>query len=83
MNAKTPDDRPDIPQLIAILGASAPKLIIRFAPLLFRFKQQAKKGAHIFHTELLKQGIAEETAERLTAQYLESSDLLQLFRFFQ
>lgn len=83
MHAKTPDDRPDIPQLMAILGASAPKLIIRFAPLLFRFKQQAKKGARIFHNELLKQGIDEETAEQLTAQYLEGSDLLRLFKFFQ
>ena len=58
-------------------------MIIRFAPLLFRFKQQAKKGAHIFHQELLRQGIDEETAERLTVQYLESSDLLRLFKFIQ
>ena len=76
-------DKPDIPKIIGIVGSSAPKLLFRFLPLLMKFKQQAKKGAHIFQKELLNHGVDVETAERLTTIHLEGSDLLGMFKLFQ
>ena len=76
-------DKSDIPKIIGIIGSSAPKLFFRFAPLLIKIKKQAKKGGEIFHTELLKQGIDPQTAEKLTTVYMEGCDLMSFFRFFQ
>ena len=84
MNLKSDTkEKPNIPKLVGIIGSSAPKLFFRFAPLLIKFKKQAKKGGEIFHKELLNQGIDSETAEKLTKIYMEASDLASLFKFFQ
>jgi hypothetical protein len=77
------NDKPDIPKIIGIVGSSTPKLFFRFAPLLFKFKKQAKKGREIFYKELLFQGFDSKTAERLTEIYLEESDLFGILRVFQ
>ena len=76
-------DTSNIPKIIGIVGSSAPKLFIRFAPLFIRIRKQAKKGGEIFHKELLDQGIDSDTAERLTAIYMEGSDFMSFFRFFK
>jgi hypothetical protein len=84
MNSKsTNKEKPNIPKLIGIIGSSAPKLFFRFAPLMIRFKKQAKKGGEIFHKELLDQGIDPNTAEKLTAVYMQGSDISGFFKIFQ
>jgi hypothetical protein len=49
-----------------------------------RFKKEAKKGSRIFHEELIKQGINETQAAKLTELYYKGSDILHhLLRPFQ
>ncbi len=74
------------PNTIKIFGMILPLLpgmILRFGGSFLRFKSTAKKGGSIFHRELLGQGIDEVTAERLTEQYLEGSNLVKYIQFLR
>lgn len=65
---------------LGILIPLLPSLILRFAGEFIRFKSRAQKAGRIFQDELLRQGLDKTTAERLTAFYLEGSDLFKLLQ---
>lgn len=60
-----------------------PSLLLRLTGTFLRFKRQAKKAGVIFKQELITQGIPDETAEKLTTVYLETSNLVTYFKLFQ
>ena len=72
----------DLPKMLAMFGRVAPKVIIQLIPLFFRFRTQAKKGAHVFHHQLVDAGLADDVADKLTAEYLSGSDIIQFFQLF-
>ncbi|MCX6664787.1 MAG: hypothetical protein NT038_01815 [Euryarchaeota archaeon] len=74
------------PNMIKMFGMVLPLLpgmIVRFGGSFLRFKGAAKKGGSIFHRELLNQGIDEATAEKLTEEYLEGSNLMKYIQFLR
>ena len=70
-------------RLFGVMLPSLPSLIFKFGGVVLRFRREAKKGAHIFQKELIKQGLDKKTAEELTAIYLEGSDLLKYLQYFR
>jgi len=74
------------PNTIKIFGMVLPLLpgmIFRFGGSFLRFKGAAKKGGSIFQRELINQGIDEVTAEKLTEDYLEGSNLMKYIQFLR
>ncbi|MBU0496738.1 MAG: hypothetical protein KKC68_03965 [Candidatus Thermoplasmatota archaeon] len=83
MTSKANNAHPlDLPKIVGVIGSIAPALMVRFIPLLFRFRQQAKKGAQIFHKQLVEMGLDAEVAQQLTTEYLAGSDLIKLLHVF-
>jgi len=68
-------------RILGFLIPLLPSLILRFGGEFIRFKSNAQKGGRVFQDELLRQGLDETTATRLTAMYLEGSDPFKLLRF--
>jgi hypothetical protein len=67
-------------KILGFLIPLLPSLILRFGGEFIRFKSNAQKGGRVFQDELLRQGLDETTATRLTAMYLEGSNLFVLLR---
>jgi hypothetical protein len=70
----------NLPKLVGFLILMVPSLIFQFGIQAFRFKSKAHKAGRIFRNELQRQGLDTETAQRLTAHYLEGSDPFKLIR---
>lgn len=84
MTSETDNTRPfDLPKILGVVGSFAPGFMIRFIPLLFRFRQQAKKGAQVFYRQLLDLGLDDAVAQQLTSEYLAGSDLIQFLHVFR
>ena len=74
-------NRKDVPiKYFGFILPHLPTLLFRSAGSLLRFKRKAKKGAKVFHKELIDQGIDESTASELTTLYLDGSNLFQVFK---
>jgi hypothetical protein len=67
-------------KILGFLIPLLPSLILRFGGEFIRFKSRAQKGGRVFQDELVRQGLDETTATRLTALYLEGSDPFKLLR---
>ena len=73
----------DLPKVFGVLILFIPSLVVRFVGEFIRFKSKARNSGKIFRDALLQQGIDESTASRLTATYLEGSDLVRVLRSFR
>jgi hypothetical protein len=79
MAENTADER-NLPKILGFLIPLLPSLLFRFGGEFLRFRSRARKGATVFHDELLRQGIDGATAARLSSLYLEGSDPFKILR---
>jgi hypothetical protein len=77
---ETTTEQRDIPRMLGFIIPLLPSLIFRFGGEFLRFRSQARKGAGVFQDELVRQGIDETTAARLSSLYLEGSDPFKMLR---
>jgi hypothetical protein len=73
----------DVPKIFGFVITLLPSLLFRFGGEFLRFRSQARKGASVFEDELLRQGIDEATAARLTSLYLEGSNPFKMLRLLR
>jgi len=69
-------------KLFSMMILSLPSLLFRLAGTLIRLKSSANNAGKIFHSELMNQGIDEQIADELTAEYLESSHIREYLKGF-
>ncbi len=62
---------------------SLPSIIIKYGSLFLKLKRDAKKAGKIFQKELLCHGIDETMATKITAKYLETSNISNYIGLFK
>jgi hypothetical protein len=83
MNGNNKDDMGVEPiKFFGLIIPKIPFLMFRFTGIFLRFKSDANKAGKIFHKELIKNGINEETASDLTDIYMESSHIRSFIQNF-
>jgi hypothetical protein len=70
------------PKLVGMMMLSLPSLLFRLTGTFIRLKSSANKAGKIFHSELLKQGIDQKTANDLTSEYMQSSHFREYLKGF-